>query len=265
MKSNVLNSPRLLELKRKRRRVLEKKILFFLLGFLILVSGLVFVSRLEKLNISETNIIGNKVLDSKMIETVVKKDTQGYYLWLFPKTNFLLYPENQIRADLSNQFKIIKDVSLVINNIKTLEISLIEREAKYIWCGDNFPAEKNQCYFMDNTGYIFDEAPYFSGNVYFKFFGKIQYFDKLISLKENMEKMGLAPILVFYKDTGDVNINLSSGAEIRFKSDSNFNKVAENLQTALSTEPLQTDFKKKYSLLLYIDLRFGNKVYYKFQ
>ena len=46
--------------------------------------------------------------------------------------------------------------------------------------------------------------------------------------------------------------------------DSDFEKLAENLQAALMTEPLQSDFKNKFSSLLYIDLRFGNKVYYKF-
>jgi hypothetical protein len=55
------------------------------------------------------------------------------------------------------------------------------------------------------------------------------------------------------------------GPEIIFKIDSDFQKIAENLQAAITTEPLQTDFKNKYSSLLYIDLRFGNKVYYKFR
>jgi len=40
--------------------------------------------------------------------------------------------------------------------------------------------------------------------------------------------------------------------------------IKENLDTALNTEPLKSDFKKKYSSLEYIDLRFGNKVYSKF-
>ena len=55
------------------------------------------------------------------------------------------------------------------------------------------------------------------------------------------------------------------GPEIIFKADSDFNQIIENLQSVLTTEPLQTEFKTKYSSLLYIDLRFGNKVYYKFK
>ena len=54
------------------------------------------------------------------------------------------------------------------------------------------------------------------------------------------------------------------GPKIIFKKDADLQNIAENLQAALNIEPLKSKFKNKYSLLLYIDLRFGNKVYDKF-
>ncbi len=83
--------------------------------------------------------------------------------------------------------------------------------------------------------------------------------------------MGLKPAGLYMEENGDIKIFLSSvdsllnGPEIIFKIDSDLKIVAENLQVALNTEPLQSNFKNKYSSLLYIDLRFGNKVYYKFR
>ena len=83
--------------------------------------------------------------------------------------------------------------------------------------------------------------------------------------------MGLKPVALYKQDNGDIRVflskgkTLSMGPEIIFKSDTDLETVAENLQAALNTEPLQSDFKNKYSSLLYIDLRFGNKVYFKFQ
>ncbi|KKQ46157.1 MAG: hypothetical protein US65_C0044G0007 [Candidatus Yanofskybacteria bacterium GW2011_GWC2_37_9] len=82
--------------------------------------------------------------------------------------------------------------------------------------------------------------------------------------------MKLKPIALYQEDNGDIKFFLSRenssfmGPEIILKINSDFQKVAENLETALNTEPLQSNFKNKYSSLLYIDLRFGNKVYYKF-
>jgi len=50
-----------------------------------------------------------------------------------------------------------------IEKVKNLEINVQEREGKYIWCGENIEAvNSNPCYFMDQSGYIFDESPYFS-------------------------------------------------------------------------------------------------------
>ena len=83
--------------------------------------------------------------------------------------------------------------------------------------------------------------------------------------------MGLKPIALYATSDGDIQIFLSSinslpmEPKIILKADADFQNVAENLQAALDTEPLKSKFKNKYSKLEYIDLRFGNKVYDKFQ
>ena len=261
------------------------------LVILILV-GLSFLSKWQRINIDNIQISGNKVVETKMIEDVVKEKLAGNYLWFFPRTNFLLYPKGEIEKELAMRFKRLKDISFSVKNLKTLDISLTERTALYTYCGAQLPelnSSQQNCYFMDDSGYIFDKAPFFSGEIYLKFYGTTSVgsptpetdpsgsyffqpnFTKLISFKENLKKIGLKPIVFFIQDDGDINMFLSSssasqmGPEIMFKADSDFEKVAENLQTVLTTEPLQTDFKNKYSSLLYIDLRFGNKVYYKFK
>ncbi len=81
--------------------------------------------------------------------------------------------------------------------------------------------------------------------------------------------MGVATKAIYVTVDGEVRILLPArgdgrNPEIILKADADFNKVAENLQAALDTEPLLSKFKTQYSSLQYIDLRFGNKVYYKF-
>ncbi|MEK7060027.1 MAG: hypothetical protein AAB970_00185 [Patescibacteria group bacterium] len=276
MKS-VLNSPRFLELKKKKRKIFIKKILFLICFFILILVGLSFLSKWEYININNIQITGNKVIETKMIESVVKEKIAGNHLWFFPKTNFLLYPRGEIKKELADKFKRLKDISLNIQNFKTLNISLTERTALYTYCGlapAELDASNQKCYFVDNSGYIFDEAPYFSGEVYLKFYGKTDSyffqpnFNKLISFKETLQKIGVKPVVFFVEDNGDMKVFLSSttsqlGPFINLKADTDFNQVIENLQSVLTTEPLKTEFKTKYSSLLYIDLRFGNKVYYK--
>ena len=178
-KRNVLNSSRLLELKKHRRRNTRNKVLFFLLGIFAIFIFLVYLSHLSSLNIQNIEITGNKIIDTDAIKTVVQGQIAGKYLWLFPKTDIFLFPENSIKSNLQDKFKRLKDIKLSIKNNKTLEVSLTERTAKYIWCGDTYVPDVGRptsgtttdCYFMDEDGYIFDQAPYFSGEVYFKFFG----------------------------------------------------------------------------------------------
>jgi len=281
-KRNVLNSPRLLELKKNRRKVFFRKTLFLAVIILIIFFGLAYLSHLDSLNITEVEIGGNRVIDTEALKTTVNQQIARKYLWLFPKTNILIYPQNAIKNELRDKFKRVKDVSLSIKDGKILAISLIEREAKYTWCGITINLEEEKCYFLDADGYIFDEAPYFSEEVYFKFYGLENYnplgtffseqnFKQLISFKDTLAGMELRPIAMYVKNDGNAEVILSKGSsasvppKIIFKMDSDFQNIAENLDAALHTEPLLSKFKNKYSSLQYIDLRFENRVYDKFQ
>ena len=284
----ILNSPRIEELKKKKHKVLERKIVFFFFCFLLILVSLTFLSRWQKLNIDTIQIFGNQVIETQNIKSVVKENLVGHYFWLFPKTNFLLYPKKQIKNKLADKFKRLADISINTDKIKTLQISVSEREGKYLWCGTLIPTLVNntsdiKCYFMDKDGYIFDEAPYFSGAVYSKFYGSTgttaenpsgiyflkENFTKIISFENILKEMGLNPTAFWLDDNNEGNISLSgepmAGPRIIFKMDSDYEKIAQNLQAAISTEPLQTDLKNKFASLLYLDLRFGNKVYYKFK
>lgn len=290
-KRNVLNSPKLLELKKKKRKILIRKIILVLLGVLIILIGLSFLSKIKKLNISEVEISGNKVIDTEAIKEAVDRELYSKYLWLFPKTNLFLYPKTKIKNKLAEQFKRLKDINISIENRKTLTIKVTERIPEYTWCGttpplDNLNNLRESCYFLDKEGFIFDEAPYFSGEVYFKFYGRVDldadgnpagiylakgYFSKIISFKDLLKEMDLSPAVIYIQDGEDIKVFLSKtkaslmGPELLFKKDADFARVAENLKAAISTEPLKSKLKNEYYNLEYIDLRFGNKVYYKFK
>ncbi len=275
---------RLDEYRVKRRKNLKRKILLFVLLFLAIVAGLSIASQAQKISINEVKVSGNRLVEMADIEALVRADLAGNYFHLFSKSNSFIYPAKKIKRDLLTKFKRLVEVSVNIKDIKTLEITVKEREAEYIWCTDLVltidEGGEQKCYFLDSDGYIFDFSPHFSDGVYFKFYGKIAsnntmspiglYFipdnlKRVVAFRSTLEKMGLKLISLRAEENGDMNISLSSGAVIIFKPEADFNKLAENLQAALATEPLKTDFVKKYSSLLYIDLRFGNKVYYKFQ
>lgn len=290
MKRDVLNSPRLREIGKKRARGMRNKFFIGLVAFLALFLLFALASRAENINIVKVAISGNKTISPGMVEESAWKELSGNYLWVFPKTNFFFYPKSKIAKRIESDFRLLKDVEVSLLEGGILSISFTERTPAHTWCGENLPPsdvsfEDRKCYFLDESGFIFDVAPFFSGDVYFRFFGKVReegedpigaaYFPEiwtnLISLRETMTEMGLKPSSILIKTDGDVEVYLDSRAlppdsqKILLKKDSNFSVVMENLSSALDTEPLKTDFKKRYSELEYLDLRFGNKVFFKFK
>ena len=278
-KRNALNSPRLLELKRKKQKALGLRLLLALFGLVLLFGVFIYVTRIPRLNIKDVEIIGNKVASGGGMEEAVRRVLGGYYLWSIPKTNFLFYPKKEIENELAGNFKGLESIDINLNANQTLEVVVTERAATYTWCGKNLPheGETENCYFVDSEGFLFSEAPYFSGNVYFKLYGddlttggyyQKQFFPNIVLFKKNLEDMGLKPVALYAEDNGDMKTILAgkqnSSPEVFWKSDADVKKITENLETALSTEPLKSDFKNKYAGLEYLDLRFGSKVYYRF-
>src|SRR3989344_1774232 len=133
-KRNVLNSPRLLELKKHRRRIVINKILLSVIAILAILGSLVYISRIPKLNISTIEVSGNKIIDTDTIRTTVEQKIAGNYLWILPKTNIFLYPESKIKEKLSKSFKRLKNIDVSTLNNTVLQVTVFEREAKYLWC-----------------------------------------------------------------------------------------------------------------------------------
>lgn len=288
-KNSILSSPRLEELKKKKKKDTRYKIFLYTFFLIAVFIGLSYGSQNTKININNIEIDGNKVIETKSIKEIVNTELEGKYMWIFPKTNFLIYPKRSIKNALNEKYKRLKDISIDIQDLTTMKISLLERMAVYTWCGadplpDDIDDNEIKCYLLDNEGFIFDEAPYFSADVYTRFYGtknvnmdnpvgsnfSKDIFNKLTSLKKSLEDINLKIQSFHLPENGDIKMFLPPKSSknkpyIIFKADVDFDKVGENLQASLNTDPLQTDFRDKYNSLLYIDLRFNNKVYFKFE
>ena len=281
---NVFNSPHLLKLKRKRRQLALGKLVIGGFSIAIIIGGLIYIARIPELNIAEVQAQGSHAADSAEVERRVNEILREYYFGLFPKSNVLIYPKGEIEDFLFREYKGFKIVTFELKQKGVLGINITEREGKYTWCGEQPPksGEVEKCYFLDDTGYIFEEAPYFSGEVYFKFYGgkygehpagnyyERQIFPFLLRFQKDLVKFSLNTAGMALEEGGDIAFFFSSpkiiseSPKILVKRDSNFEEIAENLHTAVNTEPLKTQLKKNFAKLEYIDLRFGNKVYYKF-
>ncbi len=93
----------------------------------------------------------------------------------------------------------------------------------------------------------------------------------MLAFRDEVAGLGLKTYGLLVDPAGEYRLYLAPltadrkiHTKIIFNKKNDFTTIVENLKAALSTEPFATEFKKKFDTLSYIDLRFTNKVYYKF-
>jgi hypothetical protein len=284
---DIPKSIHLIKMKRRRR-----KRFFVIFSLIIITLGLLIyalgrISSNYQLVLSNTRITGLKIIDQNDIESVIKKNMQGKYFYMFDKSNFLIYPRQKIYNDLLVNFPRIESLAVYRNGLNTLSVDITERAGAYLYCGPKVPENKSEigenCYFINNDGYIFDEAPYFSGDIYLKYFldlniqdenylGKQmmepERFQKIIRFVEDIKSLNFKPAYVTFEEN-IVSIYLETNGTITpriiFREEDDLNVIFENLKIAMEQKEFADEIKENYHKLLYVDLRFENKVLYKFE
>jgi hypothetical protein len=140
------------------------------------------------------------------------------------------------------------------------------------------------CYFINNDGYIFDKAPYFSGDIYFKYYTNIkgdilnplglqvlnpERFHGIVRFMDGVSSLGFKPSYWVISSDGIYSLYLkpandNSKPKIIFKEDNNLIEILDNLSISMNKKEFANEINQKYDVLSYIDLRFKNKVLYKF-
>ncbi|MEK7662526.1 MAG: hypothetical protein AAB355_03505 [Patescibacteria group bacterium] len=269
--------------KRKRKIAYAKKAAWFLAFMLAVSGGSLFLLRNENLLVDEVKISGNSSISSLEIQTLIEDNLLGDYFRILPKKSIFFYPRRGIEKSIKEKFPGVSQAAASwesLSSPRALGIHVSERSPAYIWCG-NLPAEENGgCFFTDNTGVVYDSVPEkekskfvvlygsLSGNVAKGAFLSEDDFLQLSSFIISASENGLLPVSLIKKIDGDAELLLAPGGKIIFSlseiaGDSDF--AISNLESALESQSLKSAIKKNPEKLLYVDLRFGNKVFFKFK
>lgn len=246
-------------------------------GFIWLV---VWISSLSSFQIKNIIVRGNKVLTEEDIKKKVEEGLSGKYLRVFPETNIFLYPQKTVKEGLSAAFPRIASLSTDLDAERTLTVTLTEREPFALWCGREIPAEEadKSCAYLDDQGFVFARAPHFSGNTYFEFYGKgvlpdgdpvghdflssVSY-QHILKVREKLESFHVHPTKIFVAEDGGVFFTEAGGYGIRFNVDQDMGTLESNMQAIFHSNSWGNIAAS--GGLLYLDFRFGNKVYYKYK
>ena len=239
-------------------------------------AGVVAFFRIPYFQVEKIEIKGNSLVDGDDLTDTIKVKMEGRYLWLFPKTNIFLIPKDKILAELTEEFKRIKKISLDKKYFGAIAVKLEERSNAVLFC------EKEDCAYADENGFVFEKAPYFSGAVFLKLveqrnsdsgenaktideylgisFIAESEFKKILEFAGLIAKAGGGISKIVLKKENIYEFYVNEGWKIILNDKNEPQSVYLNLMTVL-----EANIKDKRPKLDYIDLRLGNKIYFKYK
>jgi len=270
-KLNTLSREEYLK-KRRKKKFIRFGVLIALV--FIFVGLLSYVSQRSKLRINDVVLSGGVLVAEKDIREESLKFLGGSYFWLFPRNNSFIYPKNKLENYLKENFKRMDTIAISLENLNKMIITITERKPVAIWCND-LGGEKDKCYFLDANSTIFAEAPNFSGDAYFKYYGGVENenpigleyiassteFTRINNFIELVKKLEIKPLHLKSTGEGEFSLVLFGGGEIYFDVKKPLEMTYKNLESLLNSSEISN--KNGILPVEYIDLRYGNKLFYK--
>lgn len=272
------------------------KIRFFLAAMFLLAgsAGILYLLRLPYWRVETITITGGYAIQEAWVKKAVEGALEGNVAYLLPRAQIFLVDAKNLTIELKKKFPLAEFIDVKKIYPRKLAIAIRERTFWGIFCNgliddisplphsaSSTPAAQPvlpqaiSCAYIDKNGFAYEKAPSSSGTLIMKIRSDISDFSLSSQVVDSslMQKVSLfADILLktvsesatgfefFSKVPSEFRVVTSRGYRIFVKKDDDFAKVAKTLKTVLDRE-----IGARRARLSYIDMRFGNKVFYKFR
>lgn len=223
--------------------------------------------------IAAIEVSGNETLASAEIKHSLLGTIAGNYAVVFPRQSFFLASATSIESALVRDFPKIKRVEVKKIFPDRMSVVVEERSLWGIACNDLLQKEVTDCVYVDTTGFSTEHSPASRGSLILKI--KTDNYDMrpgiqilapalvetMLSIGRGVKDIVGSDVVAFevpLKIAGELRAETREGFKIFFDLDRDIEPQFKVLKTVLEKE-----IKERRPLLLYIDLRFGNKVFFK--
>jgi len=270
----ALNSPGFYKKKQKKKHI---QLALLSIGFVIFVSSILYLSRLERFLITGVSLTEENIVDREKIIQSIKDKLSGFYFFVVPHSNALLYPRRAIKQSLLKEFPRLKSITLVLEELHTLSVTVEERVPFALYCVSTSDlTDSSDCFLMDKEGFIFASALFFSEDVYFIYTTEdpitnpigtkliaVDEFQAVQSFIDNLPELGIEPS-AFKIGDNEFSVFLPNEGEIIWRRDENLALVHSNLEAFVSHDSIKAQ-KNFFDRILRLDLRTKNKIFYRFR
>lgn len=263
------------ELLKRKKRILILKSSFYAFGFIVLIYAFVFWFNHPFFNITKIEVSEATFFSSEDIKHDVEEILNEKRFWLLKKSNFLFLPQLEIANRITEENLAVESIKIDLINKNYLKIIIQEYEPRARWCGLEKSPDSDSCYLINRQGVFFFEdnlGVYAENNLASLFSPTIgdeglgyQYlpaeiFNNLISLENLLEDSGISIELIETEDFETFYYQTGQGPYLKIDYHDSAEDIFNNFQTVLEIEEIHD---VQFANLEYMDLRFGNKVYYK--
>ena len=244
------------------------------IAVLLVCGGVIFVLRAPRLQIRAVAVAGIQTLDERGVRDRIGLALAGTRAWIFPQSSFFLADTREIASGLAHDFPRIRAVAIAKKFPDKLDIVIIERGFWGIFCNGQHGSSTPVCAYIDPDGIAYEYAPEPQGKLIVSIqsdeAGDIALgapvIDPLImaairGLAEKIPTAGGGTIVDFELYTrvpSEIRAIAADGFMMIFKREDDYTSTLGVLKRVMDGE-----IKDRRSRLDYIDLRFGNKVFYK--
>jgi cell division septal protein FtsQ len=231
--------------------------------------GIQQVSYLPRYTIQTITVSGTVALSPDDIRGRVESFFAGQRSFIAPKSIFRFHGaalEQYLKTDILH----IAQATVVHPGLFSdeLDVQIEERVPFARWCSPD-----RQCFFIDQTGFIFSaETPGVQSPEPLIFYGGVSdpenplghyvavaRFPSALALSRALGQAGFAPADLSIDSDTDLTVHLQDSFAVRASFGADANALVRDLRLILGSDPL----KDHLADIEYVDLRFGNRVFYK--
>ncbi|MBU1131944.1 FtsQ-type POTRA domain-containing protein [Patescibacteria group bacterium] len=252
----------------KEQEIRHSRILKVLLAFVfILIGGIIyFIFMSQYFQIKNIEINGLQKIKKENIDKIIDSYRSQRKMIIFSRNNYWLFKPNDLKNKIIEKYW-FEELAIKKKFPDKIMIELKEKESAINWLSNDL------CYHLDLTGvaieYCEDNNAFLTIRDMKNKELKIgepasvsgEELDNLIKLNFQVQMIAIDKFtpLAYEKTDNSLELKTDDGFSIYFNSNLNFDEQALRLDALLN----QPEMKEELSKLKYIDLRFGERIYYK--
>lgn len=229
-----------------------------------------YTTHISRLQVAKIIVSGAQDVPEALVRLYAETVLYDGLLHPFSRTNIFLYPKTAVERTIETSIPRVASVSVRRDTLfaQAVRVTVSERVAHARWCA----TESSACYLLDANGFVYAESSLSDDGEGYEYRGGLDEVRSPIgqtflpsrlreveTLLKVLTERGYRPFGASVESERDYIVFLESGALLKLAFGEDVSVTIKHLESVFATGEL----KGRIAEMEYVNLRFGNRVYYK--